>query len=95
MLKMSSETYDILSKIQRWLPALGIFYMALCSIWGFAYGEQVNKTILAVAAFLAATLEISSNSYHAQNVADIMYSLAYDDEEDEDEADESEPSDAE
>ena len=97
MLKMSSETYDILSKIQRWLPALGIFYMALCSIWGFAYGEQVNKTILAVAAFLAATLEISSNSYHAQNVADIMYSLAYDDEDetDESEADESEPSEEE
>ena len=97
MLKMKSETYDIISKIQRWLPSLGIFYMALCSIWGFGYGQQVRDTILAIATLLAATLEISSNSYHAQNVADIMYSLAYDDEDeaDESEADESEPSDAE
>lgn len=97
MLKMKSETYDILSKIQRWLPALGVLYLALCQIWGLPFGEEVNKTILAVAAFFAATLEISSNSYHAQNVADIMYSLAYDDEDeaDESDADESEPSDAE
>ena len=95
MLKMSSETYDVVSKIQRWLPSLGIFYMALCHIWGFSYGEEVRDTILAIATLLAATLEISSNSYHAQNVADIMYSLAYDDEDEADEADESEPSDAE
>ena len=88
MIRMSDKVYDALSKLQRWLPALAVFYMALCSIWGFGYGQEVRDTILAVAALLAATLEISSNNYHAQNVADIMYSLAYD----EDEADEDEPS---
>ena len=95
MIRMSDKVYDALSKLQRWLPALAVFYMALCSIWGFGYGQEVRDTILAVAALLAATLEISSNNYHAQNVADIMYSLAYDDEDEPDEADDEEPSDAE
>lgn len=95
MIRMSDKTYDALSKLQRWLPALAVFYMALCSIWGFGYGQEVRDTILAAAALLAATLEISSNNYHAQNVEDIMYSLAYDNEDEPDEADDEEPSDAE
>lgn len=63
-MKFSNTVYDILNKIQRWLPALGIFYLALCSIWHFPYGDQVNNTIVAVAALLAATLEVSTGAYH-------------------------------
>lgn len=29
---MSNRLYDILSKIQRWLPALGVFYLTICKI---------------------------------------------------------------
>jgi len=58
-----NKVYDILSKIQRWLPALGIFWLALCKIWGFPYGSEVNETVVAVAALLAATLEVSSARY--------------------------------
>ena len=75
MLKMNNKAYDILSKLQRWLPALGIFYMALCAVWSLPYGKEVNETILAVAAFLAATLEISTGEYHknvAQNILDAV-----------------------
>ena len=61
---MSNTTYDILSKIQRWLPALGAFYLGLCKVWGFLYGSEVNETIALAAALLAATLEISSAKYY-------------------------------
>lgn len=63
-MKFSNTVYDILNKIQRWLPALGIFYLALCGIWHLPYGDQVNNTIVAIATFLAATLEISTGAYH-------------------------------
>lgn len=61
---MSNKTYDILNKIQRWMPAVGIFYLAICEIWGLGLGNEVNNTIVAAAALLATTLEISSGSYH-------------------------------
>lgn len=60
---MKDKLYNILNKIQRWLPSLGIFYMALCGIWGFPFGEQVNATIVAVATLLAGTLEIATVNY--------------------------------
>lgn len=61
---MTNKTYDLLSKIQRWLPALGVFYLAICKIWGLPWGGEVNDTIVAVATLLAATLEISSGRYY-------------------------------
>ena len=61
---MSNNTYDILSKIQRWLPALGAFYLGLCKVWGFAFGSEVNETIALIATLLAATLEISTVRYY-------------------------------
>ena len=61
---LSNTTYDILSKVQRWLPALGAFYLGLCKVWGFLYGSEVNETIALIAALLAATLEISSARYY-------------------------------
>ena len=61
---MSNTTYDILSKIQRWLPALGAFYLGLCKVWGFAFGDEINQTIALTATLLAATLEISTARYY-------------------------------
>lgn len=60
---MSDKLYDILNKIQRWLPALGIFYLALSTIWGLPYGDQINQTIVAIATLLATTLEIATGMY--------------------------------
>ncbi len=62
---MSNTTYDILSKIQRWLPALGAFYLGLCKVWGFVYGDEINQTVALLATLLAATLEISTARYYA------------------------------
>ena len=92
---MSNSVYDILNKIQRWLPAIGIFYLALCQIWNFPYGDEVNKTIIALAAFLAATLEISTGRYHAGNVANLMYAMVGENEDEQAEHEESEQEDAE
>ena len=61
---MSNKLYDIVSKIQRWLPALGAFYLGLCKVWGLPLGSELNQTIALAAALLAATLEISTVQYH-------------------------------
>ena len=60
---MSDRLYDILSKVQRWLPFLGTFYLAISAIWGFGFGEEVNETVMAVAALLAGTLEVANYNY--------------------------------
>jgi len=60
---MSNKMYDILSKLQRFLPALGLFYLGLCKIWGFPYGNEVNQTIVLLATLLGTTLEIATAQY--------------------------------
>lgn len=60
----NDKLYDILNKLQRWFPALGIFYLTLAGIWDLPYGDQINETIVAIATLLAATLEISTVIYH-------------------------------
>lgn len=61
---MSNKLYDILNKIQRWLPALAAFYIGLSAIWPLPYGNEINKTIALVATFLAATLEVFSAQWN-------------------------------
>lgn len=70
---MSNRVYDVLSKVQRWLPALGVFYLTLAQIWGLPFGDQVNETIVAVAVLLATTLEISSVAYHKKKEEQSCY----------------------
>lgn len=60
---MSDKLYNFLNKLQRWLPSVGLFYLALCVIWGLPFGDEVNQTIIAVATLLGATLEISNVVY--------------------------------
>ena len=62
-MRLNDKTYDVLNKIQRWIPAVGIFYLALCQIWNFPFGNEVNNTIVAVAALMATTLEIANGQY--------------------------------
>jgi len=60
----TNKAYDIISKIQRWLPSLGLFYLAVSKIWGLPWGNEINDTIVALATLLAATLEVSSARYY-------------------------------
>ncbi len=68
---MSNELYDILNKIQRWLPALAVFVLTICTIWGLPYGEPIRDTIIAIATLLAATLEVSTARYNKLYGGDI------------------------
>ena len=63
---MKDTVYDILSKVQRWLPSLGLFYVAIAKIWGLPWGSEINETIVDVATLLAATLEVSSARYYKE-----------------------------
>ena len=49
--------------LQRWLPALGVFYLAISAIWHLPFGDEVNATIVAVATLLGTTLEIATGAY--------------------------------
>ena len=82
---MSNKLYDILNKLQRWLPAVGIFYLALCGVWGLPFGRQVNETIVALSALLAATLEIETGFYHKDVASSLISDMvgAFPDEPDE------------
>lgn len=71
-MKLENKLYDILNKIQRWIPSLAVFYLALCKIWGLALGQQVSDTLMAIAALLAATLEISTGIYHKDVTTQIL-----------------------
>lgn len=66
MFNISNKTYDFLSKFQRWIPALGAFYVLICEIWGTPFGDEVNRTITGFAALLAAYLEISTSVYNSK-----------------------------
>jgi len=75
MFNISDATYDFLSKLQRWLPAIGAAYIGLCGVWGLPLGDQVNETIAIAATLLASYLEISTVQYHKtqnMNLAEIL-----------------------
>ena len=74
---MSNKAYDIINKIQRFLPTLGGFYLVLVAAWGLPYGEPINKTIVGLAGVLAVFLEIwtgvwksQGNSIEIHNISD-------------------------
>lgn len=60
----TNKLYDILSKIQRWLPAIGVFYLTIAKIWTLPWGSEINETVVAIATLLAALLEVSSARYY-------------------------------
>ena len=64
---MSNSMYDILNKIQRWLPGFAVFVLTICTRWKLPYGEAIRDTIMAIAALLAVTLEVSTAQYNKLN----------------------------
>lgn len=70
---MSNKLYDILNKLQRWLPAVGVLYLALSNIWGLPYGDAINATVVAVATFLASVLEVSTVAYKQKQLDAVDY----------------------
>lgn len=63
--KLHNKVYDVL----KWvciiaLPAISIFYTAIAAIWNLPYGEQISKTIDAIAILIGALIGISTMSYN-------------------------------
>lgn len=68
---MTDKTYDILCMVQRWLTALGVLYLAVSAIWGLPFGDEINQTIVAVCAFLAAIIEIQKSVWNKTHTIEI------------------------
>lgn len=72
---MTDKCYDLLVIIQRWLAALGVLYLAISAIWGLPFGDEINQSIVAVCAFLAAIIEIQKsvwNKTHTIHIEDFQ-----------------------
>ena len=70
---MTDKCYDLLCIVQRWLAALGVLWLAIAKIWGLPFGNEINQSIVAVCAFLAAIIEIQKsvwNKTHAISITD-------------------------
>ena len=64
MFKLNSKLYDILKWVAMFfLPALAVLVKTVFAIWQIPYGDQIADTIVALNAFLAMCLGISSISY--------------------------------
>lgn len=50
------------------MPAASVLYVALASIWGWPFADEVGRTVAAVYTFLCALMGISS--YSAKPAAD-------------------------
>jgi hypothetical protein len=68
---IKNPTYDKLKFCaQVLLPALGTLYFTVAGIWNLPAAEQIVGTIVAIDTFLGVALQLSANSYKA-NQADI------------------------
>ena len=68
---MTDKCYDILVIIQRWLAAAGVLYLAIAAIWKLPFGDEINQSIVAVCAFLAAIIEIQKNIWNKSHSIEI------------------------
>lgn len=62
-MKLSDKVFDIVNKIQRWLPLLALFYLALCETWGLPYGNEIRDTVASIGVLLAGILEDATATY--------------------------------
>lgn len=76
MFNLSNKTYDILKWVVTILmPALAALYMALASIFGWPYGEEVSATVMAFVMFLSAFVQANSAAYAVRTpqMTDMMF----------------------
>lgn len=64
---ISDKLYNILVKVQRFLPAIGLAYLEVSRIWGLALGNEVNATIAVIATLLGTFIEIAISVYNKNN----------------------------
>lgn len=65
----NNKVYEVLKwLVQIVFPAVGAFYAAVASLWGFPYATEVVGTISAICVFLGACLRISTSNYSGDGV---------------------------
>ena len=69
-MKLSNKAYDILNFIVRALLPLADLVMALVTIWGLPYGQEISATIIAIHAFLAIFITGANASYKKNQITD-------------------------
>jgi hypothetical protein len=63
-MKINNKVYDILKWVAvLLLPALSTFIAYVFPLWGIPYGNEISKTITALAVFIGAIIGISSIAY--------------------------------
>ena len=56
-----NHVYDLIKFVVTViLPALSVAYVGLAGIWGFAYADEVSRTIAVIYTFLCAVMGFSS-----------------------------------
>lgn len=64
-MKLPDKAYDVIKWIALiCLPALGVAYSALANVWGWAYADEIARTVNAVCVLLGALLGISTAEYN-------------------------------
>lgn len=62
---LPTHIYDILTWLaQIFLPALAALYLALATVWGLPFADQVVATIMAVDTFIGLLLGFSTAEFH-------------------------------
>lgn len=62
---MSEKAYKTIRFLAEvGIPALVTLVLAITSIWGLPYGEQIGGTIAAIGTFVGAFVGISRNAYN-------------------------------
>lgn len=70
-LKINDRVYDVLKWVAMlFLPALAVLVKTVFAVWSIPYGDEISTTIMALDAFLAAILGISSIAYYKGNEDD-------------------------
>ena len=64
-MKINNKVYDVLKWVAiLFLPALSTFIAYVFPIWNIPYGDEISKTITALATFVGVIIGVSSIGYN-------------------------------
>lgn len=66
-MQLPNHVYDILKWVTMLLlPALATLIVAIGKIWGWGMAPQISETVVAINAFLAMIIGVSTINYHRE-----------------------------
>ena len=62
---MKDTVFDILRFLaETGITAIGTFYLAIASIWGLPYGDEISQTLIAVSTLLGIFVSVKRSQYN-------------------------------